>query len=430
MQRAKLSPSFFVFDERSVFSEGDWHLRAVCPPYRQVARPSEPRSRLFGGRSVVRLAAIDNPAAFFRRHFSPTQLQQLKERAHAIAHPHGPPAHGPVQSELKPLLGMLDDPLFHERFERHCLANDREKLLAASPNRRKVAQTLQLLALLRSSRAPMRLLAEQLAVSPARAAYLLRRAQGSRGAAVAADAAKLEAEIALGGGFEPALQELMARNCSKTRSLRALFADFAREHPDLPVRNVHHFRRLLLAAGFVHKPFVLRQPRPPRHTLEQARFLPLLMAELVSATDEFALFWCDESTICPANFQRRGWGVRGRTLHVSSSLRYDKLKLFGLLGLEGVACLRFLFGRNSQVVFDDFLLRALLHLLPRIPPRKTVVIFLDNSPIHKSRALADFCLRNGVVLLFGLAYNPAANPIELLWRFLKQPLRSRTDASS
>ena len=63
------------------------------------------------------------------------------------------------------------------------------------------------------------------------------------------------------------------------------------------------------------------------------------------------------------------------------------------------------------------------------PYRLIPVVFLDNSPLHKSSKIYVFFLRNGIMLIFNLTNNPKGNPIELLWRFIKKPFRTKTDAT-
>jgi transposase len=62
-----------------------------------------------------------------------------------------------------------------------------------------------------------------------------------------------------------------------------------------------------------------------------------------------------------------------------------------------------------------------LRQLHQTHPNKTLLLILDNGPIHKSKRIIKFLAEHDWVKLYFLpSYSPEYNPIELFWKWLKK----------
>jgi transposase len=52
-----------------------------------------------------------------------------------------------------------------------------------------------------------------------------------------------------------------------------------------------------------------------------------------------------------------------------------------------------------------------------------IAIILDNASCHKTKALQDYCTRNGITLIYLPPYSPDLNPIEKLWGTIKKIMK-------
>ena len=55
---------------------------------------------------------------------------------------------------------------------------------------------------------------------------------------------------------------------------------------------------------------------------------------------------------------------------------------------------------------------------------KGIVLFIDNSPIHRSGQFMDKCYSEGINIIYSLPATPEINPIELVFGDLKAPVRN------
>lgn len=201
-------------------------------------------------------------------------------------------------------------------------------------------------------------------------------------------------------------------------------------NPDIRIQSFSQFYTLLKNNDFRYKIIQFRRSHQHHWTDEQIQFSKLLCFELFFNETDFELLWTDETTICPQNFQKKGWGRKGKQLFVESDLYYSKVKLFGLLSKNEVLSMQFIQGSSSHIVFDNFIIESLKLFFASKTSRSIPVLFLDNAPIHKSRDFIDFCSANGILLVFNLSHNPTLNPIELFWRFLKMPFKRMINIAS
>lgn len=151
----------------------------------------------------------------------------------------------------------------------------------------------------------------------------------------------------------------------------------------------------------------------------------LLFFLLLEEESEFVAI--DESTICPSNFKRRGWRMKGTDVIVRSAIKYEGVSLLAAVSRNRLEAIQLFLSHPTSEDFIDFV-RSLVHKF-RTQNRtdRPLVLMLDNASIHRSRRLAAFCRKNGVLLFYNMANFCALNMVEYFWCFAKRPLRTTTD---
>lgn len=92
------------------------------------------------------------------------------------------------------------------------------------------------------------------------------------------------------------------------------------------------------------------------------------------------------------------------------------MTLFGALSLKT----KKFYWKQAPKGNSDFFIQF-LRQLHYAHPTKTLIIILDNGPIHTSKRVQQFVSDNAWVKLYFLPrYSPEYNPIELFWQWLKK----------
>jgi transposase len=114
---------------------------------------------------------------------------------------------------------------------------------------------------------------------------------------------------------------------------------------------------------------------------------------------------------------RAGWAMRGQAKHVALSGRNAKCVLFG--AVDALSGQVFLLARQRQRA-EDFC--AFLRYLRACHQQQVLVLVLDEDSshtAHRSKTLAD---ELGIILLFLPKRSPHLNPVDHLWRAVKQQI--------
>lgn len=429
MRNCKISPAFYDLTSQHTHLQFHWMRREVVPDYNHITKRPPTSNKFAKKYDVIRLSDVESPWLKFGNYFTPRKLEELDARKEAFF-ANGERHINHTTSEAAELLALTDQDRTKREVKHLIKKRKRASTLNSSRKFANLSDASQLLKLRTVDCMTLSAAAKAMRVPINRVKYLWRLLSTAEGGRLLSDHAKLTDELLVGEAFRPLVEELLAFNTAKSKTVKQLFNDFKVQNPDVPVRNLAHFYGLLGDQGFTYKPFQLQLPRVSRWTNAQRDFVKTLTVEFITNCSDFTMLWVDESSICPQNFQKKGWGLRGRKLVVESNLRYDKLKMLGVMSTSKVVALQFLQGSNTQRLFDFFLIEVLKRVLRDNPSHRTPVVFLDNSPLHRSRQLLEFCRRNGVLLVFNLVCHPTANPIELLWRFLKLPMKRIVNATT
>lgn len=83
-------------------------------------------------------------------------------------------------------------------------------------------------------------------------------------------------------------------------------------------------------------------------------------------------------------------------------------------------------GAFNAILFENFIYQTLRHIrTDKEQSQRKVVLLMDNAIIHRFSEVLETAKRFKVVILFNAEYSPWLNPIEQLFAYVKQQLRSR-----
>lgn len=129
------------------------------------------------------------------------------------------------------------------------------------------------------------------------------------------------------------------------------------------------------------------------------------------------IVFADEVTLQLNPTLSRMWGIRGHQTQVTAwAGNHQKTHIFGAMDpVRGKVY------RHFAPAIDGLHFIKLLELLLKRYPRGRLVVVVDNAIWHKSRLLKAFFKRHKRLSIFFLPVrSPDMNPIELLWKLLRQ----------
>ena len=144
--------------------------------------------------------------------------------------------------------------------------------------------------------------------------------------------------------------------------------------------------------------------------------LPNLMRKAIR--EGAKILWQDEVTFQIHVDNGYSWGERGKLLESAISLERTKQKVYGVIELLS-GQLTYSFSKKKYADGDEFL-GYLKYLLTRYKGTKIYVI-IDNGPIHQGAQITRFleAHREHIELERLPTYSPKFNPIEKLWKKMK-----------
>jgi transposase len=133
-------------------------------------------------------------------------------------------------------------------------------------------------------------------------------------------------------------------------------------------------------------------------------------------TPDTVLLYVDETHVRSYQILRATWSEVGRQKQVPTYGHHAHVSLFGAVNvLHGDTILHRVAAANATT-FLDF-----LKILKNHYPNKLIVLVLDNARIHHAKMVKDFLRQEGESFhfIFLPPYSPQLNPIERLWKWLK-----------
>lgn len=127
------------------------------------------------------------------------------------------------------------------------------------------------------------------------------------------------------------------------------------------------------------------------------------------------LLYQDESAIRDYQAIQKSWFLIGQQRIIPTYGQHKSVKLLGVLNYETGEVLVEEAEHYDATVFQTFLEKVLAHY-----PEGSIIMVLDNARIHHAKLIQPFLKDNPrLELVFLPPYSPNLNPIERLWRWLK-----------
>jgi putative transposase len=209
-------------------------------------------------------------------------------------------------------------------------------------------------------------------------------------------------------------------------SSRWKYGNFKFNHPNCTTISFSSFYQALKHKGFRYKS--IRYERQVKRDLSRRHrnlFLTFI-CHLVLEVDKSELVFLDESAINPNNFRKHCWFKKGTPNTITTRMKYEKISMLGAVTARDLVSLQFVHSNVNREVFFNFVRTTLEFVRRRQKKNKTIVLMLDNCPIHRSSMLTNFCARKGVMLVYGLPQKCQFNLIEYFWEYMKRDLRTMT----
>jgi transposase len=132
------------------------------------------------------------------------------------------------------------------------------------------------------------------------------------------------------------------------------------------------------------------------------------------------LLYQDETHVRAYQSLHATWSEVGKQKQVPTYGHHASVTLFGALN---VMTGEIVHQTSSSCKQEDFL--SFLQLVTNHYKEKLIAMVVDNAKIHRSQLIQDFLDKNERIMLIYLPpYSPNLNPIERLWRWLKETVIS------
>ena len=139
---------------------------------------------------------------------------------------------------------------------------------------------------------------------------------------------------------------------------------------------------------------------------------------MIDLFEFFEVIFIDECYF-HSNTSFYSWGPKGQAIELPGApsplkigvcAAISKTKFLGYKLLSEV--------KADQHIFLEFLEDLLINFVPQNCSNK-IVLFLDNSSVHRAKQVKEYCKKKGIKLIFNAPYSPDFNPIENLFNLWK-----------
>lgn len=152
-------------------------------------------------------------------------------------------------------------------------------------------------------------------------------------------------------------------------------------------------------------------------------FLTLLNNEYSNIDQE--VYYFDVSSFSETSLKKKNWNLRDYPTTFKKKFSYNLTHFLFCINNEGNFYAQFIKGNiNSNIIFE-----FLNHFQKDFRKQNNIqklTIVLDNSSLHKTAQIKEFCIEKEIKMIFFPPKNPFFNPAEFAFRYLKGNLRTHT----
>lgn len=133
-------------------------------------------------------------------------------------------------------------------------------------------------------------------------------------------------------------------------------------------------------------------------------------------TGHIRLVFVDESGFTMQPYLPYGWQKKDEQIRIFARNNHKRLNLLGFMSAD----LHLSVYQNEKSINGQFFIKAVEDYIKKID--KPTVLVLDNSPIHRCKAvyyLLEKWQNQNLYVFFLPKYAPHLNPIEILWKRMK-----------
>lgn len=181
-------------------------------------------------------------------------------------------------------------------------------------------------------------------------------------------------------------------------------------------------RRYLRKNGYRYKGIKKTRRRTDLLTENIRAFLVCIIDKI---HDRKPVFYFDATSIMNGSFKKKSWYKRGENFRPKNAFTYDHCHILGMISGDSLEALQIVKGQLNRECIMKFFVRFLHYVRQKLPIQTRIFIVIDNATIHKGHQLNNLCRTLNAELLFIIPNTPCLNAIELFWRDIKAPLRTR-----
>lgn len=181
-----------------------------------------------------------------------------------------------------------------------------------------------------------------------------------------------------------------------------------------------HFYKICKLLALKFKKSIKNLHQNPSTNNKRQYFMKNLI-EYINDNNYLVCFF-DVTSINDKSFKTKGWSLPNSQPKYNKKFTYNLTHIMCLMTIEGRVFFQCVKGTMINLDIIHFL-NTIVNTIHNEKFKRKIIIILDNARMHKTEYFTRFVLTKNIKLLFTVSNHPMLNPIEYLFRFLKNPLR-------